>query len=101
MSFPTETRTMMRRLLLWFFENRETGAITVAQAPNLALWVVILASVLIWVWHPTGRSSVALEIIAKGSLFVWAIDEVFCGVNPWRRFLGITVLSFGLATLRP
>ena len=86
MSFPTETRP---------------GAITVAQAPNLALWVVILASVLIWVWHPTGRAGVALEIIPKGSLFVWAIDEVFRGVNPWRRFLGITVLSCGLATLRP
>jgi hypothetical protein len=92
---------MMRRFLLWFFQNRETGAITIAQAPNLALWIVILGSVLIWVWHPPGRLGVALEIIAKGSLFVWAIDEVFRGVNPWRRCLGVTVLSYGLATLRP
>src|SRR6202035_2645607 len=27
----------VRRLLLWCFRNRETGAITVAQTPNLAL----------------------------------------------------------------
>jgi hypothetical protein len=30
---------MMRRFLQWFFRNRETGAITIAQAPNLALWI--------------------------------------------------------------
>ena len=27
---------MVRQILLWFFRNRQTGAITVAQAPNLA-----------------------------------------------------------------
>jgi hypothetical protein len=90
---------MMRRFLLWFFKNRETGAITIAQAPNLALWIVILASVLIWVWYPPGRLGIALEIIAKGSILVWAIDEIFRGVNPWRRCLGVTVLGYGLATL--
>ena len=90
---------MMRRFLLWFFKSRETGAITIAQTPNLALWIVILAGVLIWVWHPPGRLGIALEIIAKGSLFVWAIDEIFRGVNPWRRCLGVTALGYGLATL--
>ena len=38
----------MRRFFRWFFENRETGVITIAQAPNLSLWIVIVASVLIW-----------------------------------------------------
>ena len=87
----------MRRFLLWFFKSRETGAITIAQTPNLALWIVILASVLIWVWHPPGRLGFALEIIAKSSLLVWAIDDV----NPWRRCIGVTALSYGLATLGP
>ena len=47
MSFQTEMLKVMRRFLLWFFKGRETGAITIAQTPNLALWNVILASVLI------------------------------------------------------
>jgi hypothetical protein len=34
---------MPRQILQWFFRNRQTGAITVAQAPNLVLWIVIVA----------------------------------------------------------
>jgi len=79
---------MIRRFLQWFIRNRETDAITIAQAPNLVLWIVIAGSVLIWVWPPPDRSAVALDIVVKGGLFVWAIDEVFRGVNPWRRCLG-------------
>ena len=36
MNAPTEMLTMMRRLLLWFFKSRETGAIMIAQT----LWIV-------------------------------------------------------------
>lgn len=89
----------MRRVLLWFFQNRETGAITIAQAPNLVLWIVIVGSVLSWVWRPSGRSGFALEIIVKGGLFVWAIDEVWRGVNPFRRCLGAAALCYALVTL--
>jgi L-asparaginase/Glu-tRNA(Gln) amidotransferase subunit D len=46
---------MTRRFLRWFFQNRETGAITIAQAPNLSLWIVIVAGALIWAWHPPDR----------------------------------------------
>ena len=38
---------LMRRFVQWFFRSRETGVITIAQAPNLVLWVVIAAGVLI------------------------------------------------------
>jgi hypothetical protein len=31
----------MHRFVPWFFRSRETGVITIAQAPNLVLWVVI------------------------------------------------------------
>jgi hypothetical protein len=34
---------MMRRFLHWFFRNGETGAVTITQAPNLVLWIVIVA----------------------------------------------------------
>jgi hypothetical protein len=97
----TDVLTMMRRFLRWFFQNRETGAITIAQAPNLSLWIVIVASALIWAWHPPGRPGVALEVIFKGALFVWAVDEVLRGINPWRRCLGAAVLCYVLWTLRP
>ena len=90
---------MMPPFLQWFFRNRETAAITIAQAPNLALWIVIVGSVLIWGWHPPGQLGVALEIVVKGGLFDWAIDEVLRGVNPWRRCLGTAVLGYELTTL--
>jgi hypothetical protein len=89
---------MMRRFLYWFFRNRETGEVTIAQAPNLVLWVAIAAGVLLWVWPPPGNPGVALEVVFKGSLFVWAVDEVFRGVNPWRRCLGAAVFGYQLTT---
>ena len=90
---------MLRKFGQWFFRSRQTGAITIAQAPNLVLWIVIAGAVLQWAWHPPGRPGVALEIIVKGGLFVWAADEVFRGVNPWRRCLGVAVLGYELTTI--
>ena len=89
----------MRRFLQWFFRNRETGAITIAQAPNLVLWIVIVGSVLIRAWRPAGNLGVALEIVVKAGIFVWASDEILRGVNPWRRCLGAAVLSYELTTM--
>lgn len=88
----------MRRLGLWLFQNRETGAITIAQMPNLLLWVVIAASALDWILPFDARRHVALEIIIKGGLCLWALDEVLRGVNPWRRCLGLAVLAYVLLT---
>jgi hypothetical protein len=82
----------------WFFRNRDTGAITVAQAPNLVLWIVIVAAILRWLW-PTGKLSEALTIVVKGGLLVWAVDEIFRGVNPWRRCLGTVVAAYEIVTL--
>jgi hypothetical protein len=89
----------MHELFRWFLQNRETGAITIAQAPNLFLWIAIVSAVLIWVGHPSERLGVALAILFKAALFFWAGDEVLRGINPWRRCLGIAVLCYGLWTL--
>jgi hypothetical protein len=89
---------MMRRLLQWFFQNRETGEVTIVQAPNVVLWVVIAAGVLLWIW-PTGSPQSVLVTVFKGGLIVWAIDEIVRGVNPWRRCLGATVLVYELTTI--
>jgi hypothetical protein len=90
---------VIRRFLQWFFRNRETGDITVAQAPNLVLWVVIAAGVLLWVLPATGTPTAVLEIVLKGGLVVWALDEMFRGINPWRRCLGAAVLVYELTTI--
>ena len=89
----------MRQVLKWFFRNRETGEVTIAQAPNFVLWVVIAAGILLWVLPSSGNPSAALGIVFKGGLLVWAVDEVFRGVNPWRRCLGAAVFGYELTTI--
>ncbi|GAA0005915.1 glycine/betaine ABC transporter permease [Bradyrhizobium sp. CCBAU 11434] len=89
----------MRRALLWFFRNRETGEITIAQAPNLALWIVMVAGILLWIWPSAGRLSLGLTVIFKGGLLVWAADEIVRGVNPWRRCLGAAVALYEMTTI--
>jgi hypothetical protein len=64
---------VVRRLLLWCFRNRETGAITVAQTLNLALSVFLVA--ILWLGHPNGAISTVAKVVATGSLIVWALDE--------------------------
>ena len=86
----------MRRAFDWAFRNRATGAITIAQAPNLALWIVIGASLAEIVAKPSGTSGTVLRIVAGASLAWWALDEVLRGVNPWRRVLGAAVLVYAL-----
>jgi hypothetical protein len=100
MSCRCETEsTLMRRFVQWFFRNRETGVITIAQAPNLVLWVVIATGVLVRIFPSADKWSVALEIVFKGGLLIWAVDELFRGVNPWRRCLGAAVLGYELTTI--
>jgi len=89
----------MSQALQWFFRNRTTGDITIAQAPNLVLWVVIVAGALRWVWPSHGMPATALDVVFRGGLLVWSLDEIFRGVNPWRRCLGAAVLVYELATL--
>lgn len=92
---------IVRRFLDWFFRSRETGAITIAQWPNLILWIVIVAGLLLWIWPSAGRASVALTIVLKGGLMIWGADEIIRGVNPWRRCLGAAVVVYELITLVP
>ena len=92
---------MVRRFFDWFFRSRETGAITVAQWPNLLLWIVIVAGALLWIWPSAGRLSITLTIVLKGGLILWGADEILRGVNPWRRCLGAAVVGYELITLLP
>ena len=83
---------MLMRLLDWFFRDRRTGRITIAQWPNLPLWIFVTASVVgltIGSAGPLGRGAGLIAIVA---LVAWAVDELLRGVNPWRRCLGAAVL---------
>ncbi len=71
----------------WFFRNRETGEITIAQFPNLPLWIFLGASLVARLAGDGDVGSVA-RCAATGALGWWAVDEMARGVNPWRRALG-------------
>jgi len=72
------------------FRDRE-GKIVLAQMPNLPLIVWMGASLLKLILT-TGKINTGLEVLAFGSLFTWAWEELFQGVNYFRRALGLLVL---------
>ncbi len=92
-------RAAVRRAFDWAFRNRTTGAITIAQTANPALWIFLAASLATVVAKPSGTAGTLLEIAAAASLAWWALDELLRGVNPWRRLLGAAVLVYGFVRL--
>jgi hypothetical protein len=88
-----------RSLFDWLFRNRRTGQITVAQFPNSPLWIFFATVALRWV-VPTGAAArTAIDWIGVAALAWWALDEVFRGVNPWRRLVGLGGCAFAVAVL--
>lgn len=67
------------------------GNLVIAQSPNPPLLVWLAATLLNFL--PTeGNIHTGLETLAFGSLFTWAWQELFQGVNYFRRALGLIVL---------
>jgi hypothetical protein len=85
-----------RRIVRWMFVNRRTGGITVAQWPNIALSVFIVLSIARWLNIAKGTPQTTLRLLSVLAVLAWAADELFRGVNPFRRFLGLGV---SLATI--
>lgn len=67
------------------------GKIVIAQMPNLPVLVGLAAFFLQFVL-PSGKMQTALALIAFGALFTWAWQELFAGVNYFRRALGLFTL---------
>ncbi len=67
------------------------GKIVIAQMPNLPLLVGLTAIALQFVL-PSGRFQMGADLVAFGALFTWAWQELFAGVNYFRRALGLIVL---------
>lgn len=76
----------------WWFEHRETGRITVAQFPNLPLWIVLAG----WIVRRLSDGAVATVAgaVSVAALLWWAGDEIVRGVNPWRRLLGVAGVAW-------
>ena len=72
------------------FKDSE-GNIVLGQMPNLPILVWVTATLLQLVFT-SGKVYTGLNAIAFGSLFTWAWQELFDGVNYFRRALGLVVL---------
>jgi hypothetical protein len=83
----------------WLFRNRQTGEITIAQAPNAPLLIWLLATIARVVFDPSGWFGTALTIVATVSLIVWSLDELVRGVNPFRRMLGAVILTLQMIAI--
>jgi hypothetical protein len=77
----------------WVFRSRRTGRLSVASWPNLPLWVWIVTAVARRLPSVDGRADTLLDVVGTGALVVWAVGEIWGGVNPWRRLLGFGVLA--------
>lgn len=72
------------------------GKFVLAQMPNLPLLVWVATS-LLQLLLTSGKIHTAIDLIAFGSLFTWAWQELFQGVNYFRRALGFVVLVGAIA----
>lgn len=64
------------------------GNIVIAQPPNLPVLVGVAATLLHFVL-PMGQLQIIAGLVAFGALFTWAWQELFAGVNYFRRALGL------------
>jgi hypothetical protein len=70
----------------------DEGKIVIAQMPNLPLLTGVIATFLQFIL-PNGQLHTAFELLAFGALFTWSWQELFAGVNYFRRSLGFIVLA--------
>jgi hypothetical protein len=90
---PTEPKSGRgRRAIRWMFVSRTSGRLTIAQWPNIPLWVFIVLTVGLHILHPKGTAGKVTGVLADAALLVWAADELIRGVNPFRRLLGSLVI---------
>lgn len=85
---------MVGRWIDWMFRSRETGKITIAQMPNAALVAFVICRIAQAFVSPHGSAGDVLHWAGIAALVWWAVDELFRGVNPFRRILGVAALTF-------
>ena len=82
----------VRSIYTALFKDKD-GKIVIAQFPNapLLLW---LATILISQFVENQNTLTILSIIGTIALAVWAILEIYSGVNLFRKILGTAVLAY-------
>lgn len=92
----------VERVFDWWFRDRRTGHIVIAQFPNVALGIFVVTVVARWFLTERTTAFTVAAWIGAGALAWWAVDEVIRGVNPWRRALGaggLVATALAVATL--
>lgn len=92
---PDQLRHRRVLSLDWWLRAAD-GRMIVAQWPNPALWVWLVAT-LLRVAGLMEEHEQLLAGVGRGALIVWGLDELLRGVNPFRRLLGAGVLAMQLA----
>lgn len=83
----------------WWFENRETGEITIAQSPNWPLWSIGVLYVGRLALTDGSTPHDAVGWVIRGLWLVWGTAELARGVNPWRRLLGAAVIVWQVVAI--
>lgn len=81
----------------WMFRDRTTGKIVIGQNPNVLLGLFLVALAVRYglaLFDTSHHVQRIASFVMFGFLSLWALDELFRGVNPFRRFLGAGVLIF-------
>ena len=83
----------------WWFEDRETGDITIGQFPNWPIWCIAGCWIARLVVATGSTAHDVLGWMISGLWLVWGVDELVRGVNPWRRALGTGVIGWQVAAV--
>lgn len=82
----------MKKLIDLFFRD-SVGKVVIAQAPNLPI-MLWMSAVVIGYFVQSGSIKETVQVTGTTALAVWALLELFQGVNYFRRTLGLMVLVF-------
>jgi len=82
----------------WWVRD-QNGELTLAQWPNPALAVWLVAVVVGSTGVLGADRTATLAGVGQGALVVWALDELVRGASPFRRLLGVVVLAGQLVRL--
>jgi hypothetical protein len=89
----------VRRAFDCVFRSRIDGQIVIVQRPNLSLWIFVVARLARVFLDAGTQPATGARVVATFAIVWWAADELARGVNPWRRFLGTTVLAVQIVAL--
>ncbi len=82
----------------WWLQDSE-GRVAVASWPNAALSIWIATALLGWSGLLGGEYADTLQLVGRGALLAWSLDEVVRGASPFRRVLGAVVFVLMLVRL--